>query len=135
MKLQCSNHEPNKIRKHSWKSELLYSTRFEDDFPPNMITIKQFHLIYHYETMESFEDASLKNQITELNNGALIEQSMIDHITSIDTPLLRSSDDPSPLYSIDETETLNYYHSQKQDPREDRKRRYIAYFKRHYGTL
>jgi hypothetical protein len=135
MKLHSNMHETNKIRKHSAKSKLLYSTRFEDDLPPNMTTIKQYQLKYNYETMESFEDASLRNQITDLHDGALIEQSMIDHITSIDTPLLRSSENSEPLFSIDESETLQWYHSQKQDPREDRKRRYIEYFKRHYGSL
>ena len=129
MKLHSNVHETNKKRKHTAKSELLYSTRFEDNLSPNWLTMKKYRLIYNYETWKSFCDATLKNTITVLNSGGLIQQTMINHLRPKDTPVLRSSDNIAPLFTIDETQTLNYYRSHQQDPREDRKHQYFEYFK------
>jgi hypothetical protein len=122
----------NKITKVS-KSELIYSTRFNDDSQINRSTIKQYQCNYNYETKQSFECAYERNEIIQICNGDIIEQSFIYSIQPKEVPILCSSNDSEQLFSIDDELTIKNYHTHLNPVNMHRKRQYFEYFNNHFN--
>ena len=133
--MMCNVHEVHKKRQYISRSSLIYSTKLSDNSYPNKQTINKYNLKYNYEDQHSYQCAVDRNQIEQLNSGALISQSFLDHIQPKEVPILCSSCESEPLYSSNESITIKNYYKSEELARINRKRRYIEFFKRHYGTL
>jgi hypothetical protein len=101
----------------------------------NRATIKKYKLNYNYETMKTFKNSFLMNPITQFDSDTLIEQQTINNIQPKEIAILRNSQEYTPLFSHESELTVGNYQRAAEIELTQRKRRYIDYFRRHFGNL